>query len=115
MGERRTNQRFDFNEKCLVRHPNALGTLVNLSLGGLSCQCVNYDENAPPTCQIVDLLCPENHLWIRELNLDVIATEKIPGEVLSNFWIRKCRARFIGLRAEQLNLLENLIISYATQ
>jgi len=43
--------------------------------------------------------------------MDIIDTEKIPGQFLDNFWIRKCRARFNNLRDEQAAQLEKLILA----
>lgn len=115
MKERRKHQRYELKDKCIVRHAETIGSLTNLSLSGLSCQCLDNGRHSPDKCRKVDLLCFDNSLWVRELALEVVATEKIPGEFLSDFWIRKCRARFANLRAEQADLLESLILTHATQ
>jgi len=113
MEERRKFRRYEMNKQCLVRHPEMVGILMDLSLGGLSCECIGTD--AEPPCHTVDLLCHESSTWVGALNLDLVSTARVPGEFLPNFWSRKCRARFTELREEQADLLESYILTYALQ
>jgi len=115
MDERRKYQRFDFEDKCLIRHETVVGTVIDLSLGGLSCSCCfsNSDDCSDRRCKSVDILSIENMMWVEGLTMDIIDSEEIPGQFLDNFWVRKCRARFDNLREEQAAQLKNLIHSYA--
>lgn len=109
MAERRKHQRYSINQKCLVRHAANVGILMDLSLGGLSCQCVNFEERSPSPCWEIDLLCLGNSTWVKALNLEVVSSEESPGEFMASLNIRKCRARFAPLREEQTELLDDLI------
>ncbi len=90
-----------------------VGTITDLSLGGLSCSCCSSDsENCLEHCwKNVDIYGIENKMWVRGLTMDIIDSKMIPGQFFDNFRIRKCRARFGNLRGEQANQLENLILT----
>ena len=117
MTERRQYQRFDLIDKCLVHRETTVGIIIDLSLGGLSCSCCSPDSGAcSDRCsKNIDIFCIENKMWVRDLALDIIDTKKITGQFLDNFWVRKCRARFGNLRAEQTAQLENLIITVSNR
>jgi hypothetical protein len=111
MAERRKHQRFHPRGNCLISHDRLVGTVIDLSLGGLSFSCLSSDstqsDNFPSGN--VEIFCPETKMRVRGLAMEIIDSEKIPGEFLQNFWLRKYRARFDNLRKGQLALLENLI------
>jgi hypothetical protein len=115
MAERRKYQRYELEEKCLLRKETAVGTIIDLSLGGLSCSCCSPDSDdcSNRCCKNIDIFCTENKVWVLDLTMDIIDSEKTPGQFLDNFWIRKCRARFNNLRKEQATQLENLILTVA--
>lgn len=115
--ERRKHQRFVLTDQCFIRREANLGSLIDLSLGGLSCSCCASGLADCPvrSRQNVDLYCIENKIWIWGLRIDIIASEKIPGQFLDNFWVRKCRARFDNLQEEQASLLKYLIQTHAGQ
>lgn len=113
MAERRTHQRFDFRDKCLIRHSAVVGSVIDLSLGGLSCSCSSADDIDSSECNKVDLFCSEKRLWVRDLPMKIVESERIPGKFLDNFSVRRCRARFDNLPQEKATQLENLIIAHA--
>ncbi len=111
MDERRKHQRFQLRGNCLISHGKLVGTVIDLSLGGMSFTCLSsYSDGCNnSSCNNVEIFCTENMLKVPGLTMNIIETEKIPGEFLPNFWISKFRARFDNLREEQIALLENLI------
>jgi hypothetical protein len=115
--ERRKHQRFACENKCLILHETVVGTVIDLSLGGLSCSCCSSDsDDGSARCsKNVDLFCINTKTWVRGLTMDIIVSEENPGQFLENFWIRKCRARFDNLRDEQAGLLENLFNTCTNQ
>lgn len=109
MVERRRYQRYNITQDCMVRHADAMGLIVDLSRGGLSCECVNSEEQLSSSCKEVDLLCLGSSMSVKALTLDVISSEKIPGKFMSGMYTRKCRASFASLRDEQTAFVESLI------
>jgi len=117
MAERRKHQRFHLRGNCLISHDRLVGTVIDLSLGGLSFSCLSSDatESDKYSGGNFEIFCTETKMRVRGLTMEIIDSEKIPGEFLQNFWLRKYRARFDNLQKGQLALLENLIDTAARQ
>lgn len=111
MDERREHQRINLNKRCLINHAGNIGEIIDLSLGGVSCWCVQGHLCTDATSRKVDIFCKEGQLWARGLSLQVLASESVAGKFLGGVPVRKCRARFADLRDGQRDQLENIILN----
>lgn len=110
MDERRKDERINLDKPCLISHSGNIGEIIDLSLSGLSCWCVQGDFCADVVSRKVDIFCKGGQLWARGLNLQVLASESVAGEYLGGVPVRKCRARFTDLAKEQREQLEHIIL-----
>jgi len=117
MIERRKHRRFNLVGNCLISHGKLMGTIIDLSMGGLSFSCLssNSPDYAKSLCDNVEIVCTENVKRFPGLTMEILDSEKIPGKFLQNFWVTKYRAHFINLQIEQIALLENLIDTVTQQ
>lgn len=111
MEERRQHQRVNLNKHCLINHAGKVGEIIDLSLGGVSCWCVQGNLCTDDGSRTVDIFCKEGQLWARGLPLQVLDSESVAGKFLGGVPVRKCRARFADLGDRQRNQLENIILT----
>lgn len=112
MNERRNHQRITLKNQCLVNHDGNVGEIINLSMGGISCWCVNGDLCNAATSRKIDIFCKEKRLWARGIPLRLLTSELVSGKYLGEVPVKRCRARFDNLRAEQRAEVENIILSH---
>jgi len=112
MDERREHERTNLNQQCLINHAGNVGEIIDLSLGGVSCWCVHGHLCTEASTRKVDIFCKEKQQWARGIPLQVLESESVAGKFLGTVPIRKCRARFTGLREGQLDQLENIIFHH---
>lgn len=113
MNERRHHQRILLKEKCLIHHTGNVGEIIDLSLGGISCWCLNGDNCSTTTSRKVDIFCKGKQLWARGLPMLVHSSELVSGRFLGGVPVKICRANFDNLHPEQLAEIENIILSHS--
>lgn len=115
MIERRRHQRILLKEKCLIHHTGNVGEIIDLSLGGISCWCLNGDNCLTTATRKIDIFCKEKRLWARGIPLRVLSAELVSGRFLEGVQVKICRANFDNLHPEQLAELENIILHHQAE
>lgn len=113
MDERRQHPRINLNKRCLINHSGNVGEIIDLSLGGLSCWCVQGHLCTEAPSRKVDIFCRDGQFWARGLTLKVIAAESVAGKYLGVVPVRRCRAHFTDLREGQRDQLENILLCHS--
>lgn len=111
MDERRKHQRFKLADVCIIRHEKTVGTLIDISPGGLSCMCLDEGQCCQEQSTPVDIYCKKYDLCAEKIIIRVLDTGMVPGEFLKILGIRKCRAEFLQLDESQLAQVENIIVT----
>lgn len=110
MEDRRKHQRFLLHDSCLINNSEVVGTIIDLSMGGLSCTCLDQNPCYQGLIKQVDIYCGKTGLWAEKLNIRVISSDAHPGRFVKEFGIRMCRIQFVQLAEVQAGQLENLIL-----
>ena len=110
MEERRKHQRFKLGNTCIVNHSEVVGTVIDISMGGLSCNCLEQNRCLQGAPQEVDIYCRIEGLWAKRLPVRKVASENIPGKFAKEFATRICRLQFAELPKEQKAQVENIIL-----
>lgn len=110
MIERRNHKRFEVREGAIVVHEGHCGQILDISLGGLACQCIghkNFSENS----SAFDIFCAND--------LCKFKLKDVPIQMITNYinqlspWntalLRRCGVMFGELTADQKTHLENFI------
>jgi len=112
MIERRQHKRIPLKEKCLIHHAGNVGEIIDLSLGGISCWCINGDNCSTTTSRKIDIYCQERRLWARGIPMRMLSSELVSGRFLEGVPVKICRSNFTDLQPEQLAEVENIILSH---
>ena len=110
MDERREHPRFKLDASCILYNDKSVGTLVDISLGGLSCMCLDQGKCSQRLSNQVTIYCKKHDLFVEGIRLKVIGTEMLQGEFMERLGIRKCRARFHQLEESQQLQLTQIIV-----
>ena len=112
MDERREHPRFKLDAACILYHDKSLGTIIDLSIGGLSCMCLDQGKCNQGLSVQIDIYCKKYELCAEGIRLKVIGTEMVQGEFIEKLEMRKCRARFCQLdESQQLQLIQIVVKS----
>lgn len=111
MDERRRHQRFQLNNSCIINHSRSVGTIIDISMGGLSCTCLDQGECSKGLSARIDIYCRKQDIRAEDISMRVLSTEKITGKFIKNLGLRKCRAKFIQLDDSQQGQLSNIIVN----
>lgn len=111
MEDRRKHQRFKLKDSCIINHSEVVGTIVDLSMGGLSCVCLNQNNCKVNQPVEVDIYCRKEGLRAGGLTITILCSETCPGKFAEEFGVRKCRVRFDQLVDTQVTQLENIILN----
>ena len=109
MEDRREHQRFILDAACILNNDKSVGTIIDISLGGLSCMCLDQGKCSQGLSARINIYCKKHDLCAEDLHLKVIGTEKVQGEFMERLGIRKCRARFHLLNKAQHAQVTNII------
>jgi len=110
MEERRKHQRFKLQNSCFINHSDVVGTIVDISMGGMSCTCLDKNRCHQKPLQQVDIYCRSEGKWVEELKVQILASDTLPGMIDEEFGVRKCRMQFVQLAQAQAGQLEELIL-----
>lgn len=111
MEDRRKHQRFKLADSCIINHAEVVGTVVDISMGGVACICLDQEHCPHGGIEEVDIYCRKEGLWAKGLSIRVLDSERIPGKFGEEYSVRKCRLQFVLLGREQAGQLENIIIT----
>ena len=110
MDERRLHQRFKLDDACIISHEKTVGTVVDISAGGLSCICLDQGECSEGISTRINIYCKKHDLRAEDINIKVIGTGIIQGEFMKDLGVRKCRARFLQLDKTQHAQITNILV-----
>lgn len=110
MEDRRKHQRFKLRDSCIINHSEVVGTVIDISMGGLSCACLSQDRCQNECIEEVDIYCRKEGLWAKGLSIRVLGSELVPGKFSEEYSVRKCRLQFVQLEDGQSGQVENIII-----
>lgn len=113
MNERRRHQRLPLRERCLIHHAGNVGEIIDLSVEGISCWCINGEQCGSTISRKVDIFCKDMRLWARGLPMRVLSSELVSGRFLGEVPVKFCRANFDNLHADQRAEVENIILSHS--
>ena len=110
MIERRNHKRYKVEDGAIVVHPGHIGQILDISLGGLLCQCID-NQCLLDEPQAFDIFCANDACKFK--------LKEVPIQMISNYvnqlspWntamIRRCGVMFGDLTANQKSHLENFI------
>ena len=110
MDERRKHKRFKLDAACILFHDKSGGTIIDISMGGLSCMCLDQGKCSQGLSVQIDIYCKKHDLCAEDIRLKVIGTEMVQGKFLmEKLGTRKCRARFYQLDKSQQVQVTNII------
>lgn len=109
--ERRKHQRHKLEGACIIQHNKSVGTIVDLSVGGLSCVCLDQGMCNKGLSTTINIFCRKHELCAEDLSMKVLNTEKMQGQFVEELGMRRCRARFNKLEESQKSQLTNIIVS----
>lgn len=110
MDERRKYQRFRLEEACIIDHDNTVGTVVDISMGGLSCFCLDQGVCGHGLSTRVNIYCKKYDLCAEDVTIKILATGIMPGEFMKDLGLRRCHVQFLQLDASQQAQLGNIIV-----
>ena len=113
MNERREHQRFKLDQACIIQHNKTVGTIVDISVGGLSCVCLDQGECSKGLSTQINIYCKKNDVCAEDIRMKVLSTEAMPGQFLEDLGLRRCRAKFYELDTPQKSQLTNIIVNSA--
>ncbi len=115
MEDKRKHQRFVLDGTCIIQHEKKVGTVINVSVGGLYCQCFGKEKCHTGLSFNANIYCRKHELCAEDITLQVLDSDVIPGHFAEDLGTRKCRAKFEQLedlqRAELLNFIVRTSLS----
>ena len=109
MEERRKHKRYPLDNVCIINHSTTVGTIIDLSLGGLSCMCLDQGTCQEGLSEKIDIYCKSNDIRVEGLDMEVLDTGKLKGKFVEDIGLRKCRAKFCELDEGKVEQLANII------
>lgn len=110
MEDRRKHQRFVLDGTCIIQHEKKVGTVIDVSVGGVYCKCFGKDECHAGLSFNANIYCREHELCAEDISIKVLSSEVIPGQFAKDFEVRKCRAQFEQLEGSQRDELASFIV-----
>lgn len=108
--ERREHQRHKLEGACIIQHEKTVGTIVDISLGGLSCVCLDQGTCSQGLSTQINIYCRNQDLCAEDINMKVLNTERMRGQFVEDLGMRMCRARFNIIDEGQKEQLRNIIL-----
>ncbi len=109
MEERREFERVKPVDDCIVVHSKLIGTVWDISRGGLFCSCFQETPCGCDELKEIDILCGRGSFLVQGLKVKVVERQTRPGRFLRDFEIKKCRMQFAELREEQSDGIESIL------
>lgn len=111
MEEKREHQRFKLDQACIIQHQRTVGTIQDLSAGGLSCVCLDQGDCSTGLSTTINIYCKKNDTRVENIKIKVLSTETMPGQFLADLGLRRCRAKFCELDDPQMTQVANIIVN----
>ena len=113
MDDRRRHSRSLLEMNCFLTYPSSVGTIIDISMGGLFCKCMEiskFGKDSPE--KVADIICEKAKLLAQGLPIIVINSIVAPGEFAKEIKVKKCRLQFEQLEHVQKTQLEEIILSH---
>lgn len=109
MEEKRIAERVKPVDDCIVVHSNKIGSIKDISSGGLYCSC--FQDS---TCKLgihkeIDILCGYGKFLVKGIKVKIVESQSDAGRFLTNFEIKKCRLQFVEMADHQASGIETII------
>ena len=111
MEERRKHQRHKLDGVCILQHEQTVGTIIDISAGGLSCVCLDHGECNEGLLTTMNIFCRKHELCAEDIKMKVLSTEMMRGQFVEELGMRMCRVQFNNLKDSQRSQLANIIVS----
>ena len=110
MEDQRKHQRFVLDGTCIIQHEKNVGTVINVSVGGLYCKCFGEDKCHTERSFDVNIYCRKHELCAEDITIHVLDSEVEAGHFAEDLGVRKCHAKFEQLEDLQRTELANFIV-----
>jgi hypothetical protein len=110
MEDQRKHQRFGLDGTCIIQHEIKVGTVTNVSMGGVYCKCFGKDKCHTGRSFNVNIYCRKHELCAEDITIQVLDSKVLPGLFAEDLGVRKCRVKFEQLEDLQRNELSNFIV-----
>ena len=111
MEEKREHQRFKLDQTCIIHHQRTVGTILDISVGGLSCVCLDQGECSKGISTTINIYCKNSDTRAEAIKMKVLSTETVPGQFLEELGLRRCRAKFCDLDTPQVKQVTDIIVN----
>lgn len=108
--ERRKYERYSLEDACIINHNTTVGTIINISMGGLSCGCLDLGNCRVNIATLINIYCKMFNIQAENLYMKVLGSEVFPGQFSKNIRFRVCRGKFCRLDNPQQQQLTNILI-----
>ena len=115
MDERRKHKRHLSQKGAIVMHSENIGEIINMSMGGLLCQCIintNTDDNGR-SCEL-DIYCGHDHCHLQHIQFKRVSEWVGEDKSLCSVLVRKCGVQFRDLSMEQQAKLKRFIENHTS-
>jgi hypothetical protein len=115
MYDRRRHQRYLLDKSCFLTNSASVGTIIDISMGGLSCMCLEgrkCGQDSPK--KGIYIFCKKATMLAQGLPVKVLDSIIVPGKFDKGLNFRKCHVKFEQLEHVQKNYVQEIILSYAT-
>jgi PilZ domain-containing protein len=114
MHDRRRHQRYLFEQSCFLTYAASVGTIIDISMGGISCMCLEENRCSKDSQEReIDIFCKTEKLLAQGLPIKVLDSIVVSGNFNMGLSCRKCRVQFEQLEHNQKTYLEEIILSHA--
>ena len=110
MEDQRKYQRFGLDGTCIIQHAKKVGTVINVSMGGLYCKCFGKGNCHTERSFDVNIYCRKHELCAEDITMQVLDSEVLPGLFAEDLGARQCRVKFEQLENLQQNELSTFIV-----
>lgn len=109
MEEKRFAERVKPVKDCIVVHPKKIGTIKDISSGGLFCTCFQDSTCEKGIHREIDILCGHGKFLVKGVKVKIVESQSKAGRFLKNFEIKKCRLQFVEVADDQAFGIETII------
>ncbi|MCL7486975.1 MAG: PilZ domain-containing protein [Desulfobulbaceae bacterium] len=109
MDDRRKNQRVRLKDGCIIHHSEIVGTVRDISMGGMSCTCLDQRGSDRDISTRGNIYCNRLELVVEKISMKILESQILPGKFAAHLGVRKCRVLFHQLDDSQKDQLAHLI------
>ena len=110
--ERRTHKRYKVKGDALAFFGQDIGTILDISRGGISIRYTVFDQ-PPPPCHTLDIFFAKAHFYLPHLSVCLVdEVQTLPHSIFSSLRVNRLSMKFEALAKEQQARLEDIITNY---